>query len=113
MKSIAQVFYVCLVARLVQSEDVHTSGGTSGQFITLSADCSQHDHNGTIELILHTSEPFYGSLYSRDHASTCKRVGEGGVATKLIVTRGKECGVQAVPQRAGKLVSANSKKVCY
>ena len=85
---------------------------TNKRFITLSADCSYLVSNGSyISVTLHTSEPFYGSLYSRDHPSSCKSVGDGGTSTKLIVRLDKDCGVQTVPQRAGKLVAARSDEV--
>ena len=85
---------------------------TDKRFITLSADCSYLVSNGSyIGVTLHTSEPFYGSLYSRDHPSSCKSVGDGGTSTKLIVSLHKDCGVQTVPQRAGKLVAARSNQV--
>ena len=79
------------------------------RFINLSADCASLVPNGTIEVTLHTSEPFFGSLYSRDYPSSCKSVGEGSVSTKLIVKLGSECGVQTISQRAGKLVATSEK----
>ena len=63
------------------------------RFITLSADCSTVSKNGSIGVTLHTSEPFFGSLYSRDYPSSCKSVGDGGTATKLIVSLDKNCRV--------------------
>ena len=42
------------------------------RFITLSADCSTVSKNSSIGVTLHTSEPFFGSLYSRDYPSSCK-----------------------------------------
>lgn len=68
----------------------------SAQFLTLSADCSTFSDNGTVVLTLHTSEPFYGSLYSREFANACKVVGNGLVATKLVIQPGMECGIERV-----------------
>jgi hypothetical protein len=86
------------------------------RFINLSADCASLVPNGTIGVTLHTSEPFFGSLYSRDHPSSCKCVGNGGTSTKLVVTLGQDCGVQTISQRAGKLVAISEKvnlSICY
>ena len=80
------------------------------RFITLSANCSTVS-NGSIKVTLHTSEPFFGSLYSRDYPSSCKSVGDGGTATKLIVSLDKDCGVQSIPQRAGKLVATTDQVI--
>jgi len=79
------------------------------RFITLSANCSTVS-NGSIGVTLHTSEPFFGSLYSRDYPSSCKSVGNGGIATKLIVSLDKDCGVQSIPQRGGKLVTSSDQE---
>ena len=68
----------------------------SDHFLTLSADCAEFRHNDTIRLVLHTSEPFYGSVYSRNHQSTCKVSGNGATATKLVVTSDKKCGVRKI-----------------
>ena len=96
-----------LVTRIYADEiNNHNS---NKRFITLSADCSTVSKNGSIGVTLHTSEPFFGSLYSRDYPSSCKSVGDGGTATKLIVSLDKDCGVQSIPQRAGKLVSTSDK----
>jgi hypothetical protein len=66
-------------------------------FLTLSAECNAD--NRSIVLTLHTSEPFYGSLYSRDFQSTCKISGEGLTATKLVISPEKQCGVQMIRPR--------------
>ena len=96
---------------LGSSDDSINSSDQNDQkrFINLSADCASLVPNGTIGVTLHTSEPFFGSLYSRDHPSSCKRVGDGGTSTKLVVTLGQDCGVQTISQRAGKLVAISEK----
>ena len=79
-------------------------------FLTLSADCTQFQPNGTIGLVLHTSEPFYGSIYSRNHQSTCKVKGNGETATKLIISSDKECGVRKIHDKRN-LVTATTSQV--
>ena len=108
------LLFTHLVTGILGSDDIIKSSDQNDQkrFINLSADCASLVPNGTIGVTLHTSEPFTGSLYSRDHPSSCKRVGDGGTSTKLVVTQGQDCGVQTISQRAGKLV-AISEKVNY
>ena len=60
--------------------------------MTLTADCFR---NGSILLILYTSEPFSGSIYSRSVPSICKTLGDGkSKRTKLFFNDPSECGVQ-------------------
>ena len=106
-----------LVTGILGSDDINNSDqNDQKRFINLSADCASLVPNGTIGVTLHTSEPFFGSLYSRDHPSSCKCVGDGGTSTKLVVTLGQDCGVQTISQRAGKLVAISEKvnsSICY
>ena len=107
-----QILVTILLVTGVLGDDLTDQQQQPKRFITLSADCSYLVSNGSyIGVTLHTSEPFYGSLYSRDHPSSCKSVGDGGTSTKLIVSLDKDCGVQTVPQRVGKLVAARSNQV--
>ena len=94
-----------------------TPRSQSDHFLTLSADCSEfraddQKNNGTIRLILHTSEPFFGSIYSRDHQSTCKVKGNGAIATKLLVSSDKECGVKRIKDHKRNLVTVQASQVC-
>ena len=73
-------------------------------FLTLSADCGEDGR--TANLTLHTSEPFFGLLYSRDHASTCKTVGEGLTATQLVIDHEKKCGLELMEKRQRNLLVA-------
>ena len=112
------LLFTHLVIGILGSDDIIKSSDQNDQkrFINLSADCASLVPNGTIGVTLHTSEPFTGSLYSRDHPSSCKRVGDGGTSTKLVVTLGQDCGVQTISQRAGKLVAISEKvnsSICY
>jgi hypothetical protein len=104
------LFTLHLVTGILGSDDINSSTqNDQKRFINLSADCASLVPNGTIGVTLHTSESFTGSLYSRDHPSSCKRVGDGGTSTKLVVTLGQDCGVQTISQRAGKLVAISEK----
>ena len=111
------LLFTHLVTGILGSDDINSSDqNDQKRFINLSADCASLVPNGTIGVTLHTSEPFTGSLYSRDHPSSCKRVGDGGTSTKLVVTLGQDCGVQTISQRAGKLVAISEKvnsSICY
>jgi len=105
------LLFTHLVTGILGSDDINSSDqNDQKRFINLSADCASLVPNGTIGVTLHTSEPFTGSLYSRDHPSSCKRVGDGGTSTKLVVTLGQDCGVQTISQRAGKLVAISDKE---
>ena len=110
MKKIILILSLIVLKSARGAEEVTAS---SKRFITLTADCSHwNPKNGSIILNLHTSEPFYGSLYSRDFPSSCKSVGEGATSTKLVVNHDQECGVMAVLQKrksSRKLVS-NSRR---
>ena len=92
---------------ILANEEVITA--RNDHFITLSADCSAWQDNQTIFVTLHTSEPFFGSLYSRDHASTCKSVGNGSVKTKLVISPDLECGGETMGQRDGKFVNSEDR----
>ena len=84
---------------------IHQSEANSDKhFLTLSAECGEAGN--TANLTLHTSEPFFGLLYSRDHPSTCKTVGEGLTATQLIIDEKKKCGLELMEKRQRNLLVA-------
>ena len=113
------IFIVCDISREISAFKTENSAAItprsqSDHFLTLSADCSEFrdKKNGTIRLVLHTSEPFFGSIYSRDHQSTCKVKGNGATATKLLVSSDKECGVKRIKDHKRNLVTAQTSQVC-
>ena len=97
--------HVILLSLLVLKELLLSESANSEQhFLTLSAECG--DDGKTTNLTLHTSEPFFGLLYSRDHPSTCKTVGEGLTATQLIIDEKKKCGLELMEKRQRNLLVA-------
>ena len=97
--------HVILLSLLVLKELLLSESANSEQhFLTLSAECG--DAGKTTNLTLHTSEPFFGLLYSRDHPSTCKTVGEGLTATQLIIDEKKKCGLELMEKRQRNLLVA-------
>ena len=97
-------------ANALEMTELLEAPSQNDHFLTLSADCTQFQPNGTIGLVLHTSEPFYGSIYSRNHQSTCKVKGNGETATKLIISNDKECGVRKIHDKRN-LVTATTSQV--
>ena len=85
---------------------------SDGHFLTLSADCQFEVNNKVkVNLTLHTSEPFFGLLYSRDHPSTCKTVGDGKTATPLVIDDAEKCGLKLMAKKQRNLLIASSDKV--
>ena len=105
------IISLVLTSTLANEEAAITARAVSDRFVTLSADCSKWLDNQTIYVSLHTSEPFFGSLYSRDHASTCKSVGKGSTTTRLVISPEVTCGIETAEPRAGKVVQSSSDQV--
>ena len=85
---------------------------SDNHFLTLSADCQFIDQSDVkVNLTLHTSEPFYGLLYSRDHPSTCRTVGDGKTATPLVINDAEKCGLKLMAKKQRNLLIASSDKV--
>ena len=94
------VILLSTIVLLIQQSEANSDK----HFLTLSAECGEAGN--TANLTLHTSEPFFGLLYSRDHPSTCKTVGEGLTATQLVIDEKKKCGLELMEKRQRNLLVA-------
>ena len=96
--------HVILLSTTVLLIQQSAEANSDKHFLTLSAECGESGN--TANLTLHTSEPFFGLLYSRDHPSTCKTVGEGLTATQLVIDEKKKCGLELMEKRQRNLLVA-------
>ena len=96
--------HVILLSTTVLLIQQSAEANSDKHFLTLSAECGEAGN--TANLTLHTSEPFFGLLYSRDHPSTCKTVGEGLTATQLVIDEKKKCGLELMEKRQRNLLVA-------
>ena len=104
------IFWILNFTFIIRALDITDlkAPSESDHFLTLSADCTDFQFNKTIALVLHTSEPFYGSIYSRNYQSTCKVKGNGATATKLTISKDKECGVRKIHDKSNLITAATS-----
>ena len=110
MTLLGLILYSVMVLASGHKVDLTLPPMNRNHFVTLSARCLQQ--NQTIEVTLHTSEPFFGALYARDHQNTCRVRGSGMTATQLLITPGKMCGARQVsPFKNGQMVLSSSSKV--